>query len=76
MFETDSFHVLIHHTHPLTHWTITGRCGGWFLAGKVIWREAGGLSATPTATGGETVVDPDPGPLTTKPNLCRALPTR
>jgi hypothetical protein len=76
VFETDNFHVLIHHTHPLKNWTITGRYGQWFLGSKVIWREAGMLSATPTPTGGETVVDPHPGPLTTKPNLCTALSTK
>lgn len=76
VFETDNFRVLIHATHPLKNWTITGRYGQWFLGTKIIWREAGVLSATPTPTGGETVIDPHPGPLTTKPNLCATLSTK
>jgi len=73
VFETDNFHVLIYHSHPLKNWKITGRYGEWFLNAKRVWLESGELSATPIPGGGETVVDPDPTRMSTKPDLCRTL---
>jgi hypothetical protein len=72
-FETDNFHVLIYHTHPLKNWKITGRFGEQFLNRKLVWLESGLLSATPLPSGGETVVDPHPTRLSTKPDLCKLL---
>ena len=73
VFETDNFHVLIHHTHPLKNWKITGRYGEWYLNAKRVWLESGVLSATPIPGGGETVVDPHPRPMSRRPDLCKIL---
>jgi hypothetical protein len=73
VFETDNFYVLIDHAHPFKDWKVTGRYGEWFLDAKRVWLESGVLSATPNPSGGETVVDPHPGPITTKPDLCKTL---
>jgi hypothetical protein len=73
VFETDNFNVLVHHSHPRSDWTITGRPGEWYLGTKRIWLEKGTFSATPNAHGGETINNPHPTGLSRQPSLCTAL---